>query len=258
MTYSINAHLVAISDIHLQSLHDLRGKRLLALIEAMIQGEVEALVLIGDIFEFLLGSNGFFQRKFAPLGEALSRLSEKGTKVVYLEGNHEFDINKLPWPGVQLIQDRDYSLEVAGKRFKFTHGDLIYSPLAYRRFRRLVKARWFLGICQRIPGPIMDWIALRSSEASRAQDQYRELDTRAIYNAMSNWLGEDGEYGLFGHFHVPFEDETPKGGQLWSMSSWDDPSVLIYKDNELRRHIFHGEDMEPSRCNKRQPICQNR
>ena len=247
MSEAFDADLVVLSDIHLLDMVSLRGKRVLALVEAMTKGQVEALVLVGDIFEFMLGSNRYFHRKFEVLGAALSRLAQSGTKVVFLEGNHEFDIHKLDWPGVTMVQEQDYLLQIKGKKFKFTHGDLVYSPKAYLRFRKLVKARWFLAICRMIPGPLMDYLALRGSKASRAQDQYRKMDVKAIYKAMAAWLGKDADYGLFGHFHVPFNHKSGEGGELWSMASWDHPSVIKYVDGGFSRHVYRASELMPSK-----------
>lgn len=252
------AHLVSISDVHVQTPADLKGQRLLALLEEVAAGDVDCLVMVGDIFEFILGSNRFFREKFSPFGEALNRVVASGTRVVYLEGNHEFDLRHLGWSGVEIITDRDYLHTCPdGTKVKFTHGDLVYSPLAYRRFRAVVKSRWFLFLCRFIPGRLMDWLALRGAKASRAQDAYRELDTGRIYDEMKSWLGDDHDvrFGIFGHFHVPFGDPvTEVDGLLISSDCWDNPSVIVYKQEGFRRLTYETGGLLPVRNERLVPV----
>ncbi len=251
-----HTQLVTVSDAHLLSAEDLRGQRFLALIDQIKISQVKTLVLVGDIFEFILGSNSYFKRKFSKFGEALTSLSETGTKVVYLEGNHEFDLKKLGWPGVEFVVERDYFLDLGGgKLIKFTHGDLVYSPKAYRRFRAVVKSRWFLTLAQIIPGHAMDWLAMRLARASRAQDAYRDLDYGRIYREMKAWLAEDAPFGVFGHFHVPFGDPVPEtGGQLLSSASWDEPTALVLTDHQFERLVYQGSELYPYRREQIQPV----
>ncbi len=236
------APLLVVSDIHLNHAEDNRSQLLLNLLKGASQSEVEYLVLMGDIFDFCLGSHPYFQRKFSPIGKALEQVVESGTQVIYLEGNHEFKLASLPWKGVQVISEGTHTIRLkSGDTVQMAHGDLIYSHNMYRAFRQVVKSPLVTGIARLLPGAWMDKLATKSSEVSRAQDQYRAIEHDKILGAVDAWLeGGTGDYGIFGHFHVPYAEprrDKRKGG-LYSVESWDRPNVLAFRDGRFYRYYF--------------------
>lgn len=239
---------LTISDVHLHNMAGLSGKRMLAFIGFLEASSVEGLVLVGDIFDFILGSSKYFHRKFDALGAALTRLSQSGKRVVFIEGNHEFAFSSMPWQGVEVVPGKDFSVQtLSGLRLKFTHGDQIYAPAAYRYFRKVVRSQLFLFLSSLVPGILMDRIAVRGAKASRAQDQYRQMEHEKILEAMGAWLGRGWDYGVFGHFHTPYyEDGTGFDGRLVSMSCWEEPSWLAFGKGGAHRLKYIGDELLPS------------
>ncbi len=236
------ASLLVVSDIHLNHPDDVRGLKLLSLLDGVAQSEVEYLVLMGDIFDFCLGSHPFFQRKFARIGAALEKVVQSGTKVIYLEGNHEFKLASLPWSGVQVIDEGTHSIRLkSGHTIQMAHGDLIYSHNRYRAFRRFVKSPFVTQIARYLPGSWMDRLATKGSEVSRAHDQFRAIEHDKILEAVDQWLETGvGDYGIFGHFHVPYAEPRRDGkeGGVFSVDSWDRPNVLGFRDGKFYRYFF--------------------
>ena len=137
----IHASLVVVSDIHLHRPDDERGQLLLRVLEQVKMGQVEYLVLLGDIFDFCLGSHPYFQRKFELIGAALSDVARSGTRVIYVEGNHEFRLRDLPWEGVHIVENGTHSFELSeGPKIQLAHGDMIYTHRRYKRVRKFVKS----------------------------------------------------------------------------------------------------------------------
>ncbi len=238
----IHASLVVMSDIHLHRADDERARLLLRVVEQIRLGEVEYLVLLGDIFDFCLGSHPYFQKKFAPIGEALTAVSRAGTKVVYVEGNHEFRLIDLPWEGVHIVEHGTYALELTGgDKVQVAHGDMIYSHRRYKMFRRVVKSAFVTAIASRLPGPWMDRLAIGSSELSRSADQYRTVCHDNILAAVDSWLEKGpGDYGIFGHFHVPYAEPRRDGqkGGVFSVESWDSPNLLALREGAFYRSLL--------------------
>jgi UDP-2,3-diacylglucosamine hydrolase len=239
------APLLVVSDIHLNHVGDDRSRLLLQVLEGVSQSEVEYLVFMGDIFDFCLGSHPYFQRKFQAIGRALEKVVESGTQVIYLEGNHEFKLASLPWKGVQVIPEGTHVIRLkSGETIQMAHGDLIYSHNMYRAFRRFVKSPLVTGVARLLPGPWMDRLATKSSEVSRAQDQYRQIEHDKILAAVDAWLeAGPGDFGIFGHFHVPYAEprrDRRKGG-LFSVECWDRPNVLAFKDGRFHRYYFDAQ-----------------
>lgn len=242
----INASLVIASDIHLHSSHDSKARILLSILDKVARGNVEYFVFLGDIFDFCLGSHPYFRRRFAPIGKALEKVAASGTKVVYLEGNHEFRIEDFGWKGVDFYPGGETQLQLqSGETFKLAHGDMIYSHQRYKAFRRVVKSRLITGIARWVPGPLMNWIATRGAHISRSQDEYRAINHDAILGAVHVWLDQGNhDYGLFGHFHVPYAEPRASGqeGGLFSVDCWDKPNMLLYRDKKFERLWLDSPD----------------
>ncbi|MFW7380086.1 MAG: UDP-2,3-diacylglucosamine diphosphatase [Oligoflexus sp.] len=236
---SIRADALIASDIHLTDLDDKKGRLLLQVLDQVAQSEVGHLIFLGDIFDFCLGSHSFYQKKYKALGDALERCAASGTKVIYIEGNHEFRLRDFAWQGVEFFNsDTTYVKLDAGHVLQLGHGDLIFSHNRYKAFRRVVKSKAFTGAAGLLPGRLMDWIARKAAETSRAQDAYRTIHHDRILSAAYHWLEKgDGDFGLFGHFHVPYAEARRDGkqGGIFSMNCWDEPNFLMVRDGQFFR-----------------------
>jgi UDP-2,3-diacylglucosamine hydrolase len=242
----LRSPLVVASDIHLRSLGDSRGQLLLEVLSRVEAGTVEYLVLNGDIFDFCFGESRYFQDKYRLLGEALAALVRGGTRVLFVEGNHDFHMRALTekggWDGVEIVSEpsRDVVLR-DGTTIKFGHGDLIQGDWAYRLFRGLVKSDFVRWLARLVPGRWLDAYALRHAQVSRAAGEYRKLDHHKLLAAANKWVAADGEsqHGIFGHFHVPYAEPRETGeGLLLSVESWEKPNLLVYEDGEFFRIFF--------------------
>ena len=237
------ADLVVVSDVHLSSSNPERTKLFLKALESIASSNVRHLALLGDIFDFCLGNHRYFKKLNSDVGEALTKVANSGTTVTYLEGNHEFRLPDFQWSGVQVHSDGQTSIEVAETTFKLAHGDMVYSHERYKKFRCVVKSRPFTELARWIPGPILNWLATRGAHASRSQDQYRTIHHDKILNAAETWLNESNEqYGLFGHFHVPYAQriQSKRDGGLFSVDCWDSPNLLIFRDRQFYRTYYEG------------------
>ena len=240
--HSLNASLVVASDIHLYSADDFKARILLDVLKKVARGNVEYFVFLGDIFDFCLGSHKYFKERFRAIGEALEAVAASGTKVIYLEGNHEFRIKDFGWKGVEFFPCGETYLQIqSGEKFRLAHGDMIYSHQRYKRFRSVVKSRLVTSLARWVPGPLMNWLATRGAHVSRSQDQYREINHNAILAAVHEWIdNSEQDYGLFGHFHVPYAEPRLNGrlGGLFSVDCWDKPNFLIFKEGRFERLLI--------------------
>ncbi len=229
----LEASLVLVSDIHLVSPDDERGQLLLEVLQRLTQSPVAYFVLLGDIFDFCLGSHPYFQHKFRPLGEALEKVAASGTRVIYIEGNHEFRMRDMPWKGVNFVENGTVVIALAsGEKVQLAHGDMIYSHRRYKAFRYVVKSRFVTAVARMLPGAWMDRLATKGSKVSRAADQYRAIEHDKILGALDSWLETgEGDFGICGHFHVPYAEarrDGRKGGVL-SVDCWDKPNLLAFR-----------------------------
>jgi UDP-2,3-diacylglucosamine hydrolase len=237
----LQAELIVVSDIHLRQEGDDRHQLLMSLGEQILSGDVGHFVLLGDIFDFCLGSNRHFKTKFSAIGNLLTRISQKGTRVLFFEGNHEFDLDKIGWPGVEIIPEGNFQIKLTqGLNIKMAHGDLVYSKWSYRWFRWFLKSPVVLFIARHVPGKWLDDYALFHARASRASDRYRTLDHEELLGDANRWLNSgDATDGIFGHFHVPYaEPSESQRGLILSVDSWDKPNFLACVDGKFERWFY--------------------
>lgn len=238
--------LVIVSDVHLVTMDEPNAQLMLSCLTDIAAQPVEYLVMLGDIFDFCLGSNRYFQKRFAPLGAALEAVAASGTEVFFVEGNHEFDIAKMPWRGVTFIKEGNLTITTSkGDTIQFAHGDMIYSSKTYQRFRRVVKSPVVKGVASILPGSFINSFALKNSDLSRSQDKYREIKHQEILGAANHWLNKsEAKHGIFGHFHVPYAEPRQEGqGTLLGLDSWEKPNFLILRHSEFHRIYFDKAGM---------------
>ena len=248
----VEADMVVVSDVHLREAGDDRARMLSRLIQQVTAGNVGHLWLLGDIFDFCLGSTEYFRKKFAPLVSLLEAAARSGTQVTFFEGNHEFDLHALGWDQVHVVREGDKSIVLDdGTVISGAHGDLVFAPRSYLWFRNLLKSRLILGIARLVPSVWLDAYALGHAKVSRAADTYRHLDHDALLVAMENWAREsESDHVVFGHFHVPYAEprKSPdaSAGRLVSVESWAKPNALRLAEGVWERLDLPGGDWVPA------------
>ncbi len=238
----LDAEVIVASDIHLLNLESPRGQMFLTLLENL-SNPVEYLVLNGDIFDFCFGKSIFFQRKFAKLGTALSRLVANGVEVVFVEGNHEFSMAQVGWEGVQFVEGVTKIIQTkSGLKLALTHGDLLLNDPKYRLFRNFLKSKKTINLAAKIPGPWLDSYALKHAKVSRSRDVYRRVDHKKVVDAAFKWVESTGaQMGIFGHFHIPYAEAMVMNGadyRVFCVESWERPNLLVIKQGRpLRTYL---------------------
>ena len=245
----LKAFAVVVSDIHLGHSDDSRALKLLELIKSAELGEVEYFILLGDIFDFCLGSHPYFRKKFAPIGAALSRLAASRTRVIYIEGNHEFRLKDFAWAGVEVVPSGTFNLTLGnGRSIQAAHGDMIFSHRRYKTFRWVVKSWFVTTVASFFPGRWLDSLTSKTSEVSRSADQYRVIRHDKILGAVDAWIAAgDAEYGIFGHFHIPYAEPRLDGkrGAVLSVDCWDKPNALVFDEQGIQRWWLEDNRWEP-------------
>lgn len=241
----LNAALIVVSDVHLSHSGDGRALKLLALLSAIEVGEVDTFCMLGDIFDFCLGSHPYFQAKYQSIGEALERVAASGTRVIFLEGNHEFRLKDLPWQGIEIVPNGTRLIPLGnGQLVQAAHGDMIYSHRRYKAFRWVVKSRFVTGVARLFPGSFLDQLTSKTSEVSRSADAYRPIYHDKILDAVDDWMEKkkdliesETHFGIFGHFHVPYAEPRRdlKEGAVLSVDCWDKPNALVFLRDGISR-----------------------
>lgn len=241
--FAPTSQLLAVSDCHLTDMNDGRSQDFFTVCQWVLETRPEYFLLLGDIFDFALGSKDYYRHKYRRVGESLAELTAAGIKVVYLEGNHEADVKYFGWPGVEFVTEGTHFLTTAdGISLQMAHGDMVYSHNAYKRFRAVVKSAPFKWLVRQLPGSLIDGLFLQTSAVSRSRDDYRVFRHKELVETLERWLEEGGsQYGLVGHFHQPYGERLEGSDrQLISVDSWEKPSVLSLEGGSFYRYTIDG------------------
>jgi UDP-2,3-diacylglucosamine hydrolase len=229
---------VFIADAHLLDPAEANYRALLDFL-AEQEGCTDLLVLLGDICEFLAGYPHTVFPPYVPLMEALNRLQRGGTRLIYVEGNHDFHLepgfrNRFP---CQILPDGG-TIELDGERILLAHGDLA-DPTnhGYRLMRGLLRGPLVRLLIRLLPVAATWWIGEHWSRSSRCRrnDKSRQKPARQILIPFARArLAEGARAVVTGHFHQPFHEQL-ETGELIALGDWiTQYSYAVWEDGGFR------------------------
>jgi UDP-2,3-diacylglucosamine hydrolase len=192
-----------------------------------LPGEIGALAILGDLFAVWIGSPDLQRPHHRQVIAALERLRARGCVLLYIEGNHDFFLQRIDGGRLfdRLAPD-SLELTVSGRRIHLAHGDLVNSrDRQYLAWRGLSKSRPFFSAFSLLPAGVRLAIADRL-EARLAKTN---LDFRGgfpfseceAYASRRIAGGED--ILVFGHFHEERRIDYrvgEKSGAVFVLPAW--------------------------------------
>ncbi len=111
--------------------------------------EANQLVLMGDIFDLLVGEVEYTIKQNQKIIDLLNDLSQK-IPIIYMEGNHDFQLKKL-FPNILICSFEDQPLLCSyhGKIVALSHGDK-YSEKKYDLYTKLIRNKIILKILNKL------------------------------------------------------------------------------------------------------------
>lgn len=168
--------------------------------------DLDALYILGDLFEFWIGDDDPERRHAATLS-ALRHLSDQGTPVYFISGNRDFLVGHdfLEQSGCTLLNDETL-IDLYGKKVLIMHGDtLCTDDVEYQQLRTMMRnPEWqkqFLE--QPYEARLQQVLGLRqkSRDAIAAKDEkITDVNQDAVTEAMRRY-GVDTL--IHGHTHRP-------------------------------------------------------
>jgi len=219
-----------------------REKRLVSWLDS-IKDDAKALYLLGDIFDFWFEYKHAIPKGFTRLLGKLAELSDAGTEIHYLTGNHDlWIVDYLPKEIGLILHKKPLTTEISGKIFYLAHGDgLGDNSFSFKFIRRIFHNK----VCQFLFRFIHPDLGIKLAHVWANYSRWKEM------KYPKPFLGEDKDfmvlfaksyikdhpeidYIIFGHRHFPMELElTPK-------------SKLIYAGDWLHSFtyvVFDGEEL---------------
>jgi UDP-2,3-diacylglucosamine hydrolase len=211
---------IFLADAHLRQPEDRNYQRLLEFLDQ--QQDLDALFLLGDIFEFWLGYKHLTFTAYIPLLDKLRRLTETGTKIYFVEGNHDFHLGPYftETLGGTVIPDQQL-INWDGKKILLCHGDLLNPNPNYQRLRSL----WRSGLIRFLskivhPDPVWAFGIWLSNMSKKRHPKSHSWDpTSLLLPFAKEEFAKGADIVACGHFHQPL-DKRIEDKQLIAVGDW--------------------------------------
>jgi UDP-2,3-diacylglucosamine pyrophosphatase LpxH len=230
---------IFISDVHLGT----RDCRVDLLLDFLRETECETLFLVGDILDFWqMKRNWFWPETHSTVIQKILRKSRHGTKVVYVEGNHDpvdrflgqfLDRGSAHFGDLEIVREWVYR-SVDGRSFLVIHGDqfdlcMQSAPWLTRfgdwGYSVLLRLNIALGAVNRILGRTTRWslsraVKRRVKRVTRFIGEYESILARAAKDRKMDGV-------ICGHIHQPANTRYPDGLYMNSGDWVEHGSALV-------------------------------
>ncbi|RLB70794.1 MAG: UDP-2,3-diacylglucosamine diphosphatase [Deltaproteobacteria bacterium] len=208
---------IFLADAHLRQPEDKNYQLLLDFLNH--EKDLDALFLLGDIFECWFGYQHLTFTAYIPILEKLRQLAKSGTRLYFVEGNHDFNMGPYFTETLQCtVISNQQLVEWDGQKIMLSHGDLLNPSRNYQRLRSLLRS-WPVTQLSRIIHPNLVWsltLWLSSKSAkNRPITQHHDPSPYLIpFSETSN-----SDIVICGHYHHPLEIEH-HGVKIIAVGDW--------------------------------------
>lgn len=244
------------SDMHFGSLyHDdpMEVERKFVRWLCSIEKDAQAIVLVGDIFDYWYEYKYVVPRGYTRVIGKLADLSDKGIEVVIFTGNHDIWIfDYLPQEIDCTIFKEPQHLEYLGATFLIAHGDeFIQDDKAYRLLQSIfrnqfiqrlygaIHPRWTVGFAHR-------WaLSSRKRGAQSGYPAYKGEEQEYLVQYAKKYLSEHPEgsapdFFIFGHRHIPLDLPISQKSRLLILGDWIHFfSYAVWDGSEMSLRYFN-------------------
>ena len=216
---------IFISDIHLglksKEIEKSKEKLLVKFLK-YASDNCDELFIVGDLYDYWFEYSQVYQKGFYRTLTALQDLTEKGIKVHYFIGNHDFFHKDFFEKEIGVILYHDaQQFELNERKFFIGHGDgLVKNDLGYNLLKKIFRNRFIQFLYGLLHPDFGVWIAKHTSKSSRdytTQKDYGEED--GLFDAAKKKIDEGNEFVIFGHLHKKCFEKY-KNGTYINLGSW--------------------------------------
>ena len=215
-------HAIFLADAHLNLPEEPNYRTMLRFLDGL-PDDIDTLFILGDFFEFWIGYPTVPFPRYQLIVDSLTRLTMRGVRLVFLEGNHDFHMGPVFRTMLQAeIHPGPATVNIDGKEFSLCHGDQVKADYRYDLLRGLLHSfitRWLIKI---VPATITDAIGAWMGRRSKAAQSYgrKSWDPAPLirsYAAKQHAAGCD--VVITGHFHTPFIEDV-NGKTIVALGDW--------------------------------------
>jgi UDP-2,3-diacylglucosamine hydrolase len=207
-----------------------------------IKSTATEIFIVGDLFDVWIEYRQVVPKGHYRILSKIYELVEKGIKVNYLAGNHDFWRSKYFKDefGIELT-DKPVIREIDHKKFFITHGDgLAYHDTGYKILKKILRNKVCQFLYSWIHPDIGIWLARKSSAKSRDytdNKEFSEHDGMKVY--AFGKIDEGMDYVILGHRHRPAMVKY-KNGHFIVLGDWiKNFSYGIFRDGEFKLFKYY-------------------
>jgi UDP-2,3-diacylglucosamine pyrophosphatase LpxH len=240
--------LVVISDVHLGT-YGCHAEELLRYLKTI---KPQKLILNGDIIDMWQFSKRYWPRMHMQVIKYFTGILAKGTKVIYLTGNHDEMLRKFAGFRLGSFQIANkVVLRLGGKRAWIFHGDVFDVTMRYSKwlarlgavgYDTLILINTFVNWCLTKLGSEKISLSKKVKDSVKTAVKFiNDFEKTAADIAISNQY----DYVVCGHIHHPEIRliETEKGKVFYLNSGdWVENLTSLEYDNGKWRIYYYKED----------------
>ena len=227
-----------VGDVHLDARIPERERAFCAFLNNLNREKIDALYLMGDIFEFWFGYNNVMFAKPVKVISLIACLVENGVDVHYIVGNHDFHPGPVfsDYLGVK-VSYHPMTIRLGGKKVYLSHGDEINTQdQGYLLLKKILRNRIAQYCFKCIPASLAWFLGRFTSDASRKITTIKSSIPEPIYRLfVENQIRLNNvDVIIHGHTHEPGcrEFESEFGNALVINSGhWFGPGYAVRFDS---------------------------
>ncbi|MBJ6726602.1 UDP-2,3-diacylglucosamine diphosphatase [Geomesophilobacter sediminis] len=197
---------IFLADAHLRAPADANYRALIRFLDTL-PTDTDTLYLLGDLFEFWVGDQPVY-RHYDSIIDCLKRVRQRGVRIVYFEGNHDFHL--AGYFGREIgaeVHGTGGVVEIGGKRVFLCHGDQLNpDDTRYRVWRAILHSAAAGLILTLLPARLKADVAARLSRRSSRHHgvRRRKFDYPGLIRSFAAGRFAAGCHAVVtGHFHFP-------------------------------------------------------
>lgn len=178
--------------------------------------EAEKLYILGDLFEAWVGDDDD-SPFLKTIADALTKLSQTGTKIYYIHGNRDFLIGKryAKQANMKLLPEVD-TINLYGQHVVIMHGDTLCTrDVDYQVFRKKSRSWWWQAAIKSLPLFVRKKIAAnyRKKSASATSVKSQEIMDVTESEVIECLQKYQSQLLIHGHTHRPAVHQVSANGK---------------------------------------------
>lgn len=245
-SHLIRAKTLWLSDIHL----GFRDAKVDYLLQFLDQVHCETLYLVGDIIDLWSMKRRFcWPAKHYQVMLKFYELAAKGTRVIYVPGNHDEPMRHFHgelFGPIEIIEECEH-ITPDGKRLLVMHGDAMDAYINHSWLTRVIGDhgyelllfinRWSNRLRKWMGRPYFSLAGLIKSNIKGAKQAIETYEREALAEASRR--GFDGV--VCGHIHYPALREE-KGLRYANCGDWIENCTALVEDHQGNMRLLHFSD----------------